>query len=441
MIGAFRNVAKIPELRKRILFTLLILAVYRLGTHIPTPGVDPRALAELAKQASGGLLGFYDLFAGGALMRATIFALGIMPYISASIIFQLLVAVVPALEKLQKEGEEGRRKITQYTRYATVGLGLVQGFGISVWLEGMGGEGASIVIGGGGWSFRVLTMISFTAGTIVIMWLGEQISERGIGNGISLIIFVSIVSRAPSALVDMWRLFRAGNLSLFTVLLLAALVFAIVAAIVVLTQATRRIPIQYPRQVKGRRVYGGQKSYLPLRVNTAGVIPIIFATSILMLPMLLLKVVSSGTVETWLSNNMAPQSFLYNVLYAAFIIFFCFFYTAIMFNPIDVADNMKKYGGFIPGIRPGKPTAGYLDFVMTRVTVVGAISLALVALLPVLITSALDIQSIGISGGLGGTSMLIVVGVGLDTTKQIETHLLMRHYDGFMKKGRVKARR
>jgi len=433
VLDKFQNMFRIPELRNRLLFTLAILAVARLGTHIPTPGVDARMIAQ-AVQETGGLFAFWDLFAGGALRRASVFALGIMPHITASIIFSLLVTVIPALERLQKEGETGRRKITQYTRYLTVFLCVVQSIPVTRRLTGMG------IALSPGLAFTLTCMVSFTAGGIVLMWLGEQISQRGIGNGISLLIFVNIIARLPGVFYEVWTKLTTGQMNVFKVGVLGLLMFGVVAAVVVLTQSQRRIPIQYPRQVRGRRSYGGSRSYLPLRVLHAGVIPIIFASSLLMLPVMLGGLLRSAVVEDFVTVWLSPGHWFYNICYILLIVFFAYFYTAIVFNPIQIADDLKKYGGFIPGIRPGRPTAAYLDFVMTRITLAGALALATVAILPMIVAKLLNIEY-GIASFFGGTSLLIVVGVALDTVRQIETHLLMRQYDGFMSRGRIRGRR
>jgi len=433
-VEALRNAFKIPELKQRMIFTLLMLAVYRIGAQIPTPGIDGVALARQVGEA-GGLLGFYDLFTGGAFAQATIFALGIMPYISASIIMQLLTAVVPTLEKLSKEGEEGRKKITEYTRYATIGLCMVQSIGMATLLQGYGEE----VVPNPGFGFVLLCMVTFTTGTTFLMWLGEQISERGVGNGISLIIFISIVSGAPTALGNLGQLVRAGEIDILQVGILVIVLVCVTGFVVMMTQGQRRIPVQYPRQVKGRRVFAGARNYLPLRVNQAGVIPIIFASSILMLPSMVGQALDMPAVANYFQQWQ--DGFLYNALYIGMIMFFCFFYTAITFNPVEVADNMKKYGGVVVGVRPGKATAEYLQHVMTRVTVVGAVFLSGVALLPQIAYHFLGIYDWHIASFFGGTSLLILVGVGLDTVRQIEQHLVMRNYEGFMKGRRVRGRR
>lgn len=440
-IEAFKNSFRIPELKQRMLFTLLMIAVYRLGAFVPTPGIDGAALARAMSQSAGGILGFYDLFTGGAFEKATVFALGIMPYISASIIMQLLVAVIPALEKLSKEGAEGQKKITEYTRYGTIVLCIIQSFGTAVMLSNMGG-GETPIVPNPGVLYYITCMISFTTGTAFIMWLGEQISERGVGNGISLIIFISIVARLPVAVRNLWQLVGQGEIDVFRALLLVALMVVVVAGAIYVTTGQRRIPVQYPRQVKGRKTYGGTRSYLPLRVNQAGVIPIIFASSILMLPGMIGKAVRFDMVQTFFDNWFRMDGFLYNTVYALLIIFFCYFYTAITFNPIEMADNMKKYGGVIMGVRPGKATAEYLNRVMNRITLVGSIFLALVAVFPKIVNLFLRVEDWTILSFFGGTSLLILVGVALDTVRQIEQHLVMRNYDGFMTGGRrLKSRR
>ena len=436
-IEAFRNAFKIPELKQRIIFTLVMLAIYRLGAHVPTPGVDGAALAAKMSQG-GGLLGLYDIFTGGAFQRATVFALGIMPYITASIILSLLIPVIPSLEALQKQGQEGQKKITEYTRYGTIVLCIIQATGIGLYLQRMGTD----IVPNPGFGFLLLCVISFTTGTAFIMWLGEQISEMGIGNGISLIIFTSIVSRMPSAVIELVQMVSNRQINFFAAILLVFLMVAVVAGAILITTGQRRIPVQYPRQVKGRRVSGGTRTYLPLRVNQAGVIPIIFASSILSLPQMLGQSINIGWLETAFNFLFDPQHIMYNVIYAGLIIFFAFFYTAITFNPVEMADNMKKYGGVIVGVRPGKATADYLNRVMTRITLVGSLFLALVALMPTILFMVLEIRNWGIVTFFGGTSLLILVGVALDTIKQIEQHLVMRHYDGFSgKAGAVRARR
>jgi preprotein translocase subunit SecY len=439
-VEAFRNAFKIPELKQRMLFTLLMLAIYRLGAHVPTPGINGDALADLMELRGGGLLSFYDMFTGGAFVQATVFALGIMPYISASIIMQLLTAVIPALEKLAKEGAEGQKKITEYTRYGTIGLCIVQSIGVAAWLQGLNEPGTQIVANPGPF-FYFMCVLSFTTGTAFIMWLGEQISEYGVGNGISLIIFVSIVARMPQALISLFKLVRVGDLSVFKALALIALMVAVVAGVIMVTTGQRRVPVQYPRQVKGRRVVSGNRNYLPLRVNQAGVIPIIFASSLLMLPGMIGKAITVPVVDQFFSRWFGYDSVLYNVVYAGLIIFFCFFYTAITFNPIEMADQLKKYGGVIMGVRPGKATAEYLNRVMVRITLVGSVFLAGVALLPQAVNYFMEIYNPLIANFFGGTSLLILVGVALDTVRQIEQHLIMRHYDGFTGGRRMRGRR
>ena len=431
-IEAFKNSFKIPELKRRILFTLMMLAIYRLGAHVPTPGVNGTALAEIMSKQTG-LLGFYDMFSGGAFAKATLFALGIMPYISASIIMSLLTSVIPALEQLQKQGAEGQKKITEYTRYGTIALCIFQSIGTAILIEGYGRG----IVANPGWGFRLICVISFTTGTAFIMWIGEQISEFGIGNGISMIIFTSIVSRMPGALIKTLALIRLGELNVFQGLILLIMMGLVVAGTILVTTGQRRIPVQYPRQVKGRKVYGGQRSYLPLRVNQAGVIPIIFASSLMMLPNMLGRMTGLQLIQDLFSIS----SPLYLISNAVLIIFFSFFYTAITFNPVEMADNMKKYGGVVMGVRPGKATAEYLNKVMVRITLVGSSFLVVVALLPTFISKAVQINDYSIVSLLGGTSLLILVGVALDTAKQIEQHLVMHHYDGFNKGRRIRSRR
>lgn len=462
MIESFRNIFAIPDLRKRVIFTFALLAVYRVGAHIPIPGVDPVALNEFMQAAAGTVLGFLNLFSGGALGRMTIFALGIMPYISASIILQLLTVVWPYLEKLSKEGELGRRKITQYTRYGTVVLSVIQSLGIGwFFLERQTSPSGAPLVPEDiqGWGFRLLTVLTLTTGTAFVMWLGEQISERGIGNGISLIIFAGIVVGLPGAIFNTITDVQTGSLNILTVALLVIFMVVVVAAIVYMERAQRRIPIQYAKRVVGRRVYGGQSTYLPLRLNTGGVIPVIFAASIMSFPQTL------GTMfeNRWLQKITEALNYgepLYNLVYFSSIIFFCYFYTSIIFNPEDTAENMRKYGGFIPGIRPGRRTAEFIDKILTRITLVGSVYLALVAILPQILISGFKVatipfigpgldavlpvwftQGLGVKFFFGGTSLLIVVGVAMDTVQQIESQLVMRHYDGFMRRGRIRGRR
>ena len=435
MFQGFQNIPKIPELKRRIWITLLLLAVYRVGVHVPTPGIDTAALAAFFAQAKGTLFGFIDMFSGGAFERLSVFALGIMPYISSSIILQLLTVVVPHLERLSKEGEAGRKKITQYTRYGTVLLSLIQGFGISVGLERMTGPGGEQVVLEPGWSFRFMTMITLTSGTAFIMWLGEQITERGIGNGISLIIFAGIVARLPTAISNSIRLIRVGELGILVTLFLIALMVAVVGIIIYMERGQRRIPVQYAKRVVGRRMYGGQTTHLPLKINTAGVIPPIFASSIIMFPATIANFIDHPWMK-WVAGQLSPGTVGHELIYVGFIFFFCYFYTAVTFNPMDVADNMRKYGGYIPGIRPGKKTAEFIDRVLTRITFVGAIYVSLVCVLPAFLIAWFNVPFY-----FGGTAILIVVGVALDTVGQIEAHMLMRHYEGFMKQGRIKGRR
>ena len=432
VFSSFQNIFKIEELKRRIFFTLSLLAVYRIGSHIPTPGINGEELSKFLTAKGGALMGFFDIFSGGALSRMTIFALGIMPYISASIILQLLTVVVPAIGKLAKEGEEGRKKIIKYTRYGTVLISAIQSFGIAVGLESMSG---GAFIQNPGWGFRLLTMITLTSGTAFIMWLGEQITERGIGNGISLIIFAGIVARFPNAVISTVRLIKAGELSLIFLLFLIAMMVLVIGAIIYIEKGQRKIPVQYAKRVVGRKVYGGQSTHLPLKVNTSGVIPPIFASSIIMFPATIAGFISIPWVQG-IARQLTPGTALYTTLYVTMIIFFSYFYTAIIFNPVDVADNLKKYGGYIPGIRPGQKTADYLYRVLSRLTFIGAIYLSVVCVLPTFL-----IKEFNVPFYFGGTSLLIVVGVALDTVSQIESHLLTRSYDGFLSKGRVRGRR
>jgi len=440
MLESIQNIFKIPELRKRVIFTLLILLVERIGTHVPVPGINSRVLLDyFSSTQGGGLLGLYDLFAGGAFSRATVFALGIMPYISASIIIQLLGAVMPFFQRLQKEGEEGRKKITQYTRYGTVMIAALQAYGVSIFLESIELNGVAAVVDKG-WDFRLLTMLTLTAGTILIMWFGEQITERGIGNGISLIIFIGIIARLPDAILDEAQQIMGNNRELLTEVALVAIMVACVASVVALTQGTRKIPVQYAKRVVGRKVYGGQSTHIPLRVNTAGVMPIIFAQSLMFIPQMITQFFPKSEFMQGVASVFDLQSTVYWVVYGILIIFFTYFYTAIAFNPVDVADNMKKHGGFIPGVRPGKHTSEFIDNILMKITLPGSIFLAVIAIFPHLITSTMNV-SYNFASFFGGTSLLIIVGVALDTLQHLESHLLMRHYDGFMKGGRVKGRR
>jgi preprotein translocase subunit SecY len=435
MLEKLQNIFRIPELKRRVIFTLALLCVYRLGGHIPTPGVNSEALVSAFAQQSNSLFGLYDLFVGGSFAKATVFALGIMPYISVSIIFQLLGAVIPYFEKLQKEGEEGRKKITQYTRVGTVALAAVQSLAFAKFLESMGSAGAPVVPHPG-FTFQLMTMITQTTGTILIMWLGEQITERGIGNGISLIIFIGIVARFPADIVNTIRAIRVGTLSPVIAALLVGMMVAVIASVVAMTQAQRKIPVQYAKRVVGRKMYGGQATHIPLRVNTAGVIPIIFAQSLIMLPSTLALYFQGSNIIQSVARLFAHGTWVYVIVYSLTIIFFTYFYTAIVLNPTDMADNMKKYGGFVPGIRPGRKTSEYIDRILSRITLPGAIFLALIAVLPDLL-----IRSFNVPFYFGGTSVLIVVGVALDTLQQIESHLIMRHYEGFVTHGKMRGRR
>ncbi len=468
MLQSIRNIWDIPDLRKRVLFTLAMLAIYRLGGHITTPGINARALIDFFEQNRSNWFGLVDMFSGGNLARVTIFALGIMPYISASIILQLLTVVWPYLEKLSKEGELGRRKITQYTRYGTVLLSVIQSLGIAVYLERMTVSDKFQIVEHPGIPFKLMTVLSLTTGTAFIMWLGEQITDRGVGNGMSLIIFAGIVVGFPRGMIDTFQKVVNRDISLFTAILLLAMMLLVVAIIVFVERGQRRITVQYAKRVVGRRMYGGQSTHLPLRVNTSGVIPVIFASSIITFPQTIAQMLQSN--NPWMQSVYEQLRWgmpLYNLLYVTFIIFFCYFYTAIVFNPDDVAENMRKYGGFVPGIRPGKRTAEYLDHILGRITFGGAIYLALIALLPEFLIAGFKVDPIPVIGipldnfltqnnldwitrGLGlnfyfgGTSLLIVVGVAMDTVAQVEAQLIMRHYDGFSGPGkgkRVRGRR
>jgi preprotein translocase subunit SecY len=437
MLESLQSIFKIPELKRRILFTCLILVVYRIGGHIPSPGVDARVLTSFFEsQAQNTLFMLYDLFAGGNFSKATIFALGIMPYISASIILQLFGAVIPYFERLQKEGEEGRRKITQYTRYGTVGLSIVQAYGIAFFLQSLNSQFSMPVVPNPGIGFQLTTVLTMTTGAIFVMWLGELITEKGIGNGMSLLIFIGIVARFPAEAINTIRAIGQGSLSWFVVLLMAIGMLFVTAFVVVMTQAQRKIPVQYAKRIVGRKMYGGQSTHIPLRVITAGVIPIIFAQSILVFPSTIASFFPDNDFMQGVVRFMAPGTVLYITLYTLMIIFFTYFYTAIILNPVDLAENMKKFGGFIPGIRPGKHTSEYIDRILQRITLPGAFFLAAIAVLPDLLLRYGNVPFY-----FGGTSLLIIVGVALDTLQQIESHLLMRHYDGFMKKGHLRGRR
>ncbi len=439
MLDSIRNIFKIHELRQRILFTLGLLVVYRIGGHIPTPGVDLSAIEQFNP---GGLFNLYDLFVGGAFTKVTIFALGIMPYISASIIIQLLGAVIPFFQRLQKEGEEGRRKITQYTRYGTVLIAAMQAMGMAIFLASQTNP-TLLLPGFSRGNFIAITILTFTSGTIFIMWLGERITERGIGNGISLIIFVGIIARLPLGIMDELQKFFPGMFGLtgaprgniIKELIIITFMVAIVAAIVLVTRSQRKIPVQYAKRVVGRKVYGGTSTHIPLSVNTAGIIPIIFAQSIMFAPQTITSFFPDSDFMVMVSTWFDPGAALYMIIFGLLIVFFAYFYTAIIFSPVDLADNMKKQGGFIPGIRPGQRTAEYIDRVLTRITLPGSTFFAVIAIMPNIMSNIADIQFY-----FGGTGLLIVVGVALDTLQQIESHLLMRHYDGFIKKGRMKGR-
>jgi preprotein translocase subunit SecY len=459
VIDSLRNIFAIPDLRRRLMFTFGLLAVYRIGCHIPTPGVDPNALIEFMNSVQNTFLGFVNTFTGGSLERVAVFALGIMPYITASIILQLMTVVIPFLEKLSKEGELGRRKITQYTRYLTVVVSIIQSSGIAIFLEKTSTPGGAPLVPVPGWGFRLMTVLTLTTGCAFIMWLGEQISERGVGNGISLIIFAGIVVALPGAIADTLGKIRTNELSLIGSIVLVGFMVAVVAFIVYMERAQRRIPVQYAKRMVGRKVYGGQSTYLPLRVNTAGVIPVIFASSLMALPATLAQM-SQATWVQRIADLLAWGQPLHYVLYMVGIIFFTYFYISIIFNPSDLAENMRKYGSFIPGIRSGRRTAEYIDRILTRISFVGATYLALVSILPDFLLNGVRVQSLGTFGQtldaylprwftegmginfyFGGTSLLIVVGVAMDTLQQIESQLVMRNYDGFLKKGRLRGRR
>jgi preprotein translocase subunit SecY len=429
--GSITNIGKIPELRKRIFFSLIILLVYRLGIFVTTPGVNRVEMQNLISTGgSGSFLGLFNMFSGGALEQLSIFALGIMPYVSASIILQLLTVVIPTLDRLNKEGEQGRRKINQYTRYGTILLSCVQGFFIATWLEGLGRGGGGGFSGGEvvtdpGWAFRLMTVLSLTTGTAFLMWLGEQITERGIGNGISLIIFAGIVADMPDGVTKLFSLKSMGDFDMFSMLVILAIVIGTIAAITFFERAHRRIPVQYTKRMVGRKMYGGTQTHLPLKINVSGVIPPIFASSILMFPAQIANMVDTPWMQAF-SNALQPTDWRYQVVYVSLIVFFTFFYTAVTFNPVDVAENLKKGGGFVPGIRPGKKTAEYIDRVLTRITCAGAVYLSAVCILPSLLQARYNVPFY-----FGGTGLLIVVGVALDTVQQIESHLITRNYEGF----------
>src|SRR5262245_47295101 len=460
MDNPLKNLFAITDLRNRVLFTLAMLGVYRIGNHVPTPGVNTEALNVMADQAKNTLFGLDDMFTGGTLSKVTIFALGVMPYISSSIILQLLTVVWPYLERISKEGELGRRKITQYTRYLTLGLALVQSLGIAIWLERSADVAGLPLIYSPGWGFRFTAVITLMTGTMFIMWLGEQITERGIGNGMSLLIFAGIVDRLPSAVLTTFDQMQTGQISLLRIVLLLIVMACVVGAIVFVERGHRRISVQYAKRVVGRRQYGGSSTHIPLKVNTGGVIPVIFASSLLAFPATLKTLFATGT---WMRSALDQLDYgmpLYNLLYVVGIIFFAYFYTAIIFNPDDVAENMRKYGVFIPGIRPGKRTAEYIDTILARITLVGAVYLIIVALIPEFLITGFKVapipligerldailprfitEGLGVTFYFGGTSLLIVVGVAMDTVQQVESQLIMRHYDGFMKKTRIRGRR
>jgi preprotein translocase subunit SecY len=436
VLDKLRNIFQIPELKRRILFTLALFVIYRLGEHVPTPGVNAKALAGAFASQQGTLFGLYDLFVGGAFSRATIFALGIMPYISSSIILQLLGAVVPYFEKLRKEGEEGQKKLTQITRYGTVLISIVQSFAYSVFLLNMGASQGLAVVPEPGFMFTFSTIVTQTTGTIFVMWLGEKITEHGIGNGISLIIFLNIIGGVPNSMLAAIDSFRAGTLSLFSILFAAVVMTLVVAAVVAMTQGVRKIPVQYAKRIVGRRMYGGSNTHIPLRINTAGVIPIIFASSVMILPATVAGFFPPNHPLAAIGGWFNPTGGLYSVIYGLIIIFFTYFYTAVVLNPNDLAENIRKFGGFIPGIRPGRKTAEYIDRVLSRITLPGAIFLALIAVIPDLMLQRAGLPFLN----FGGTSVLIVVGVALDTLQQVESHLHMRHYEGFVKRGRIRGR-
>jgi len=430
-MSGIEGIVKISELRKRIIFTIIMLAVYRIGVHIPTPGVDGAALQQVFANMKGTIFGWFNLFSGGALERFSIFALGVMPYISSSIIFQLLTVVWPYLHDLQKEGEQGRKKITQYTRYGTVLLCLVQGYGIATGLEHYANPS---VVTNPGMAFRLLTTITLTAGTVFLMWVGEQMSERGIGNGISLLIYAGIAARIPSGIGSTLSLYRSNELSFFKILMVLAVIIATFFVIIFVERGARRIPVQYAKRIVGRKVYGGQNTHLPLKVNTSGVIPPIFASSLIMFPATLATFFPSQIVQR-ITGQLQPGALLYEIVFVSLIVFFCYFYTAVTFKTEDVAENLKKYGGFIPGIRPGPPTAQYIDFVLSRITLGGAVYISAICVLPSILSTTANVPFY-----FGGTSVLILVGVALDTVAQIETFLLTRNYEGFMKHTRLKGR-
>jgi preprotein translocase subunit SecY len=460
-MDSLKNLFTVPELRKRILFTFGLLAVYRIGSHIPTPGVNTAAVEQFAQQAANTMFGLYDMFSGKNLSQMTIFALGVMPYISASIILQLLTVVWPYLERLSKEGELGRRKITQYTRYGTILLSVVQAYGIAIFLErSTGVQGGLPLVYNPGLGFELMAVLTLTTGSVFVMWLGEQITERGIGNGMSLLIYAGIVVGFPTGIIRTLQQMQTGEIGLLTLVFLVALMIAVVGGIVFMERGQRRVTVQYARRMVGRRMYGGASTHIPLKVNTGGVMPVIFSSSILAFPYTISKM---GTPGGWLDRmgqNLSQGYPLYTFLDIILIIFFAYFYTAIIFNPDDVAENMRQYGGFVPGIRPGKRTAEHIDTILARITLVGALYLVVVALLPEMLTNGFKVatipfigerldtilpswftQGMGVQFYFGGTTLLIIVGVSMDTVQQIESQLIMRHYDGFMKKTRIRGRR
>ncbi len=435
MLKSLFNVFKVPELKKKVLFTIGILVVYRLGSHIPTPGINTTALGEFFSTQGNTIFGMIDLFVGGNLRKATIFALGIMPYITASIVMQLLGGVIPFFEKLKKEGPEGQKKLTQYTRYGTVLIGVFNAFWITTFLESITAPSGASVVPFPGLMFKFVTILTLVTGTIFIMWLGEQINDKGIGNGISLIIFIGIIARYPGGFINMFKMVASGNMSLFLALGVIVFMVFITAAVIMITEATRKIPVQYAKRVIGRKIYGGQATHIPLKVNSAGVIPIIFAQSVLMFPQTITTFFKNSDFMNTISSWLSPGAFLHTTLYVLLIVFFAYFYTAIVLNPTEIAENMKKYGGFIPGRKPGKKTAEYINSVIVRITLPGAIFFAFIAVLPTFL-----IKYARLPFYFGGTGLIIIVGVALDTLKQIESHLVMRHYDGFMKKGKLRGR-
>jgi len=437
LLQSLANVFKVPDLKKKVLFTALILILYRLGSFIPTPGVNTAALkAFFSSQGNNSLFGLFDLFVGGNFERASVFALGIMPYITASIVIQLLGSIVPYFERLRKEGADGQKKINQITRYGTVIIAGFNAVGIGLFLENLPDSAAGAIVAHPGIGFMFTTVLTMIAGTMVIMWLGEQITEFGIGNGISLIIFAGIIARYPQGFFNMFKMVQSGAMNIFVAVLVIVVMVLVTAAVILVTESTRKIPVQYAKRVVGRRVYGGQTTYIPLKVNTAGVIPIIFAQSVILFPRTIAaffgsKSAAMDTLVRWLS----PGALLYTILYVGLIVFFAYFYTAIVLNPVEMAENMKRYGGFIPGKKPGKKTADYINTVLTRITLPGAIFFAFVAILPELMSKFANLPFY-----FGGTGLIIIVGVALDTLQQIESHLLMRHYEGFMKKGKLRSR-